>query len=55
MHSLIQKGYTIETAQYVLNELDFAQDEEVLDDLLQKDLEKVYNKQRRKYDGNTLK
>ena len=55
MHSLIQKGYTIETAQYVLNELDFAQDEEVLDDLLQKDLEKVYNKQCRKYDGNTLK
>ena len=54
MHSLIQKGYTIETAQYVLNELDFAQDE-VLDDLLQKDLEKVYNKQCRKYDGNTLK
>ena len=42
------------TAQNVLNELDFAQDEEVLDDLLQKDL-KVYNKQRRKYDGNTLK
>ena len=40
MHSLIQKGYTIETAQNVLNELDFAQDEEVLDDLLQKDLEK---------------
>ena len=55
MHSLIQKGYTIETAQNVLNELDFAQDEEVLDDLLQKDLEKVYNKQRRKHDGNTLK
>ena len=27
----------------------------MLDDLLQKDLEKVYNKQRRKYDGNTLK
>ena len=23
MHSLIQKGYTIETAQNVLNELDF--------------------------------
>ena len=27
----------------------------MLDDLLQKDLEKVYNKQRRKHDGNTLK
>ena len=40
MHSLIQKGYTIETAQYVLNELDFAQDEEVLDDLLQKGFRK---------------
>ena len=42
--SLLQKGYNLETIQLVMNEIDFSQDEETLDHLLQRDLEKVYNK-----------
>ena len=38
------KGYKLETIQLVMNEIDFSQDEETLDHLLQRDLEKVYNK-----------
>lgn len=34
----------METIHAVLNEMDFTQDEGVLDDLLQRDLEKIYNK-----------
>lgn len=52
--SLFRKGYTLDTIQIVMNELDFFQDEETLDNLLQRDLEKVYNKNCRKYDGNKL-
>ena len=37
----------METIHAVLNEMDFTQDEAVLDDLLQRDLEKIYNKNRR--------
>ena len=40
MQSLIQKGFEMETIHAVLNEMDFTQDEAVLDDLLQRDLEK---------------
>ena len=39
----------METIHAVLNEMDFTQDEAVLDDLLQRDLEKIYNKNRKKY------
>ena len=49
MQSLIQKGFEMETIHAVLNEMDFTQDEAVLDDLLQRDLEKIYNKNRKKY------
>ena len=38
------KGFEMETIHAVLNEMDFTQDEAVLDDLLQRDLEKIYNK-----------
>ena len=50
--SLLQKGYKFETIQLVMNEIDFSQDEETLDHLLQRDLEKVYNKNCRKYDSD---
>ncbi|MDU0423016.1 recombination regulator RecX [Staphylococcus haemolyticus] len=51
LQSLIQKGYSMDVVQQAIAELNFEQDENILDDLLQKDLEKVYTKQRRKYDG----
>ncbi len=34
--------------------MDFTQDEAVLDDLLQRDLEKIYNKNRKKYTQQKL-
>ena len=40
----MQKGFTFETIQAAMSELNFSQDEETLDNLLQRDLEKVYNK-----------
>ncbi|HDK9066771.1 TPA: RecX family transcriptional regulator, partial [Staphylococcus aureus] len=52
--SLIQKGFEMETIHAVLNEMDFTQDEAVLDDLLQRDLEKIYNKNRKKYTQQKL-
>lgn len=42
--ALMQKGFTFETIQAAMSELNFSQDEETLDNLLQRDLEKVYNK-----------
>lgn len=53
--ALIQKGYTIDTIRIVLSELDFTDDQEMLEQLLQRDLEKVYNKYVRKYEGYNLK
>lgn len=44
----------METIHAVLNEMDFTQDEAVLDDLLQRDLEKIYNKNRKKYTQQKL-
>lgn len=52
--SLVQKGFDMDTIQTVLAEVNFAQDEEQLDELLQRDLEKVYNKQRKKYSEQKL-
>ncbi len=52
--ALIQKGYTIETIKQVLQELDFQQDESVEAALLQRDLEKVYNKKQKNYNGQQL-
>ena len=52
--ALMQKGFTFETIQAAMSELNFSQDEETLDNLLQRDLEKVYNKNCRKYDGQKL-
>jgi len=52
--TLMQKGFTLETIQATMNELNFSQDEETLDNLLQRDLEKVYNKNCKKYDGQKL-
>ncbi len=37
MQSLIQKGFEMETMTILLNEMDFTQNEAVLDDLLQRD------------------
>ena len=51
--ALIQKGYTIETIKQVLQELDFQQDESLEAALLQRDLEKVYNKNKN-YNGQQL-
>ena len=44
----------MDIAQQAISELDFEQDEALLEDLLQKDLEKIYTKQQRKYDGQQL-
>ena len=52
--ALIQKGYTIETIKQVLQELDFQQDESLEAALLQRDLEKVYNKKQKNYNGQQL-
>ena len=52
---LLQKGYTLESIHTVLAELDFTVDEERIDNLLQRDLEKVYNKYIKKYEGYQLK
>lgn len=52
--ALIQKGYTIETIKQVLQELDFQQDESLEAALLQRDLEKVYNKNKKITTDNSL-
>ena len=44
----------MDVVQQAIAELNFEQDENILDDLLQKDLEKVYTSKRRKYDGQQL-
>ncbi|MCO4326377.1 recombination regulator RecX [Staphylococcus agnetis] len=53
--SLIQKGYTFDTIRDVLAALDFSEDHEMIDELLQRDLEKVYNKYVKKYEGYQLR
>lgn len=40
LQSLIQKGYSMDVVQQVIAELNFEQDENILDDLLQKILKK---------------
>lgn len=52
--ALHQKGYHFETIESVIQELDFNQDPEFVDNLLQRDLEKVYNKYQKKFDGFQL-
>ncbi|MFU0769157.1 recombination regulator RecX [Staphylococcus pasteuri] len=54
MTALMQKGFTIEKIKQAMDELDFSQDEEQLDDMLQTDLEKTYQKHQRKYEGQQL-
>ncbi|MDM7466116.1 recombination regulator RecX [Staphylococcus warneri] len=54
MQSLMQKGYTMERIKEAMDELDFTEDEDQLDYMLQTDLEKVYNKQQRKYEGRQV-
>ena len=44
----------MDVVQQVIAELNFEQDENILDDLLQKDLEKYIQSKRRKYDGQQL-
>lgn len=51
---LMQKGYQLETIHAVIDALDFEQDPEMIDNLLQRDLEKFYNKYERRYDGRQL-
>ncbi|RIN30412.1 recombination regulator RecX [Staphylococcus succinus] len=52
--SLMQKGYSFEKIKEVMEDLDFSQPDEELDNLLQQELEKVYNKYSRKYSGRKL-
>lgn len=52
---LLQKGYTSDNIQAVLSELNFTEDAAGIDNLLQRDLEKVYNKYIKKYEGYQLK
>ncbi|KIX91263.1 RecX family transcriptional regulator [Staphylococcus microti] len=51
---LMKKGYQLETIHAVIDALDFEQDPEMIDNLLQRDLEKFYNKYERRYDGRQL-
>lgn len=52
--SLMQKGYHQDSINAVLDTLNFEQDPEEVEELLQQDLEKVYNKYQRKYEGFEL-
>ena len=52
--SLMQKGYTFDTINLVIEALDFSQSEETLDILLQDELEKAYNKFSKKYSGKKI-
>ncbi len=52
--SLQQKGYRLETIYKVMDQLEIEQDSEMIDKLLQRDLEKVYNKNQKKYSGQPL-
>lgn len=52
--SLMQKGYQMDTIHSVIEALDFQQDPEIIDNLLQRDLEKIYNKYQKRYNGYTL-
>ncbi|PHK49541.1 recombination regulator RecX [Staphylococcus edaphicus] len=52
--SLMQKGFSFEIIKAVMDEMDFSQPEEELDELLQQELEKVYNKYSRKFSGRKL-
>ncbi|MBF7030794.1 recombination regulator RecX [Staphylococcus kloosii] len=52
--SMLQKGYGFDVINEVMKSMDFSQSEVELNQLLQADLEKVYNKNRRKYDGRTV-
>ena len=51
LQSLIQKGYSMDVVQQAIAELNFEQDENILDDLLQKILKKYIQS---KYDGQQL-
>ena len=42
LQSLIQKGYSMDVVQQAIAELNFEQDENILDDLLQKILKSIY-------------
>lgn len=50
----MQKGYSFEKIKEVMDEMDFSQPEEQLDELLQNELEKAYNKYSRKFSGRKL-
>ena len=53
LQSLIQKGYSMDVAQQAIAELNFEQDENILDDLLQKILKKyIQNKDVSMTDNN---
>lgn len=52
--SLQQKGYRLDTIYKVMDQLEIEQDSEMIDKLLQRDLEKVYNKNQKKYSGQHL-
>ena len=54
MQSLLQKGFDMDVIHEVMNEMDFSQDEAVLDGLIERDLEKIYNKNRKKYTHQKL-
>ncbi|GJF62885.1 TPA: recombination regulator RecX [Staphylococcus argenteus] len=54
MQSLLQKGFDMDVIHEVMNEMDFSQDEAVLDGLIERDLEKIYNKNCKKYTHQKL-
>lgn len=52
--SLLQKGYSFEVINEAMQNLDFEPDSEEIDLLLQRELEKVFRKYERKYEGRQL-
>ncbi|HFK6126726.1 TPA: recombination regulator RecX [Streptococcus pyogenes] len=53
--ALLTKGFSYDLAKHSLNHLNFDQNNQEIEDLLDKELDKQYRKLSRKYDGYTLK
>lgn len=54
LHSLLNKGFSYQQAQTALKNLELESDDEVEEELIQKELDKQYRKYSRKYDGYDL-
>ncbi|QLK86373.1 recombination regulator RecX [Staphylococcus sp. 17KM0847] len=53
--ALMNKGYTLDVIMHVVETLNFEPEPEIIDSLLQRDLEKFFNKYHNKYEGRQLR